>query len=90
MRSAGLVDETDVGRHDAGSSREVDARHDSVADAELGELSYRELKDRVMTLAGERARVEGEYLAALGEMTSRVGVQAAAHHLRELTRMNSS
>ncbi|WP_420443389.1 HNH endonuclease signature motif containing protein [Candidatus Poriferisodalis sp.] len=112
--TAGCVDETDVGRHDAGSSREVDARHDSTADAELGglsyqdpdvqpfqyqaaagdvelgELSYRDLKDLVMTLAGERARVEGEYLAALGEMTSRVGAQAAAHQLRELTRMNSS
>ncbi|WP_420626895.1 HNH endonuclease [Candidatus Poriferisodalis sp.] len=136
--TADSVDETDVGRHDAGSSREVDARHDSAADAELGglsyqdpdvqplqrqasavdaelgglgyqdpdvqpfqhqaaavdaelgELSYRDLKDRVMTLAGERARVEGEYLAALGEMTSRVGAQAAAHQLRELTRMNSA
>ena len=43
-----------------------------------------------MELAGERARVEGEYLAALGEMTSRVGAQAAAHQLRELTRMNSA
>ncbi|WP_419552828.1 HNH endonuclease signature motif containing protein [Candidatus Poriferisodalis sp.] len=109
----GFVDETGAGRHDPGSCREVDAWHDSAADAELGglsyqvpdvqpfqhqaaagdsdlgELSYRDLKDRVMALAGERARVEGEYLAALGEMTSRVGAQAAAHQLRELTRMNS-
>ena len=112
--TAGFVDETDVGRHDAGSSREVDAWHDSAADAELGglsyqepvvrpfqhqaaagdaglgELSYRELKDRVVDLAGERARIEGRYLAALGELTSRVGAQSAAHQLRELTRMNSS
>ena len=43
-----------------------------------------------MDLAGERARVEGKYLAALGELTSRVGAQASAHQLRELTRMNST
>ena len=57
---------------------------------DLGALSYRDLKDRVVDLTGERARVEGEYLAALGELASRVGAQAAAHRLRELTRMNSA
>ncbi|WP_420444318.1 HNH endonuclease signature motif containing protein [Candidatus Poriferisodalis sp.] len=61
-----------------------------VGDVDLCELSYRELKDRVVDLAGERARVEGKYLAALGELTSRVGAQGAAHQLRELTRMNSA
>ena len=60
------------------------------AEVDVCELSYRELMDRVMDLAGERARIEGEYLAALGELTSRVGAQAAAHQLRELTRMNSA
>ena len=43
-----------------------------------------------MGLAALRSRVEGEYLAALGELTSRYGAQAAAYQLRQLTRMNGS
>ena len=73
--------------HGAGGAR---AGVGDVGDVDLCGLSYRELKDRVVDLAGERARVEGEYLAALGELTSRVGAQAAAHQLRELTRMSSA
>ena len=68
----------------------AEAGLDGVGDVGVCELSYRELKDRVVDLAGERARLEGKYLAALDELTSRVGAQAAAHQLRELTRMNSA
>ena len=49
-----------------------------------------ELKDRVVDLAEARARLEGEYLAALGELASRSGVQGAAHRLREMNRMTSA
>ena len=48
-----------------------------------------ELADRVVDLAEARARLEGEYLAALGELASRSGVQGAAHRLREMNRMTS-
>ncbi len=43
-----------------------------------------------MRLVAERSRIEGEYLAAVGEMASRNGSQAVAHVLREEARMNSS
>ena len=46
------------------------------------ELSGGELRDRVVDLAEARARLEGEHLAALGELASRSGVQSAAHRLR--------
>ena len=62
---------------------------DGVADVDLAVLSNLDLKDRVVRLVAERAHVEAEYLAALGELTSRNGAQGAAHVLRELTRMNS-
>ena len=52
-------------------------------------MRYGELEELVAELAAERARVEGRYLAALGELTSRVGAQAAAYQLRQLTRMGS-
>ena len=52
-------------------------------------LSGGELKDRVVDLAEARARLDGEYLAALGELASRDGAQAAAHRLRDMTRMTS-
>jgi len=53
-------------------------------------LSNGELADRVVDLAEARARLEGEYLAALGELASRSGVQGAAHRLREMNRMTSA
>ena len=43
-----------------------------------------------MGLVALRTRVEGEYLAALGELTSRCGAQSAALQLREFTRMNAA
>ncbi len=61
-----------------------------IGDSELGSLSYSGLRDRMVELVAERNRIEGEYLAVLGELTSRHGTQAAAYELRDLTRMNSS
>ena len=61
-----------------------------VAGVDLAALSNSALEDRVVSLVALRARVEGEYLAALGEMTSRCGSQSAAWQLREFTRMNSA
>ena len=52
-------------------------------------LSGGELADRVVDLAEARARLDGEYLAALGELAARDGAQGAAHVLREMTRMTS-
>ena len=42
----------------------------------------------VVELTSERARVEGRYLAAVGELAARNGAQAAAYVLRDQTRMN--
>ena len=53
-------------------------------------LSDGELQDRVVDLADARARLEGEYLAALGELASRAGAQGAAHRLREMNRMTAA
>ena len=53
------------------------------------ELSGGELADRVVDLAEARARLDGEYLAALGELAARDGAQGAAHLLREMTRMSA-
>ena len=61
-----------------------------VEDSELGSLSYSVLRGRMVELVAERNRVESEYLAVLGELTSRYGTQAAAYELRDLTRMNSA
>lgn len=52
-------------------------------------LSGGELADRVVDLAEARARLDGEYLAALGELASRSGAQGAAHRLREMNRMTA-
>jgi len=52
-------------------------------------LSDGELKDRIVDLAEARARLDGEYLAALGELASRSGAQGAAHRLREMNRMTA-
>ena len=77
---AGVLSGTDV----------ADAATIGVRRADLGSLSSCELKDRVVRLVAERNRIEGEYFAALGELTSRNGAQGAAHELRGQTRMNSS
>ena len=53
-------------------------------------LSGGELQDRVVDLAEARARLDGEYLAALGELADRDGAQGAAHRLREINRMTSA
>ena len=53
-------------------------------------LSGGELADRVVDLAEARARLDGEYLAALGELAARDGAQGAAHLLREMTRMSAA
>ncbi|WP_428118793.1 HNH endonuclease [Candidatus Poriferisodalis sp.] len=76
-----------VAEHEAGAA--VTAL-DAVAGVDLGALSNSDLEDRVVGLVALRARVEGEYLAALGEMTSRCGAQSAAYQLREFTRMNAA
>lgn len=55
---------------------------------DLGALSGGELKKLVAELATERARIEGHYLAAVGELASRNGAQSAACILRDQTRMN--
>ena len=68
----------------------VDTGRDGVAGVDLAGLSNSALEDRVVGLVALRARVEGEHLAALGELTSRCGAQSAAWQLREFTRMNSS
>ena len=52
-------------------------------------LSGGELADRVVDLVEARARLDGEYLAALGELAARDGAQGAAHLLREMTRMTA-
>ena len=52
-------------------------------------LSGGELKDRVVDLAEARARLDGEYLAALGELAARDGAQGAAHVLRDMNRMTA-
>ena len=53
-------------------------------------LSGGELQDRVVDLAEARARLDGEYLAALGELAARDGAQGAAHVLRNMNRMTSA
>ncbi|WP_419915315.1 HNH endonuclease [Candidatus Poriferisodalis sp.] len=55
---------------------------------DLGALSGGELKALVVELAAERSRIEGRYLAAVGELASRNGAQSAAYILRDQTRMN--
>ena len=53
-------------------------------------LAIGELKDRVVDLAEARARLDGEYLATLGELAARDGAQGAAHRLRDMTRMTAA
>ncbi len=89
---AGRVAETGCTMRSEGGARPAPGPHGG-ADAEpcaLGALSYTELQDRVVELVAERNRIEGEYLAALGELTSRYGTQAAAYVLRDQTRMNGA
>ncbi len=59
-------------------------------DIELGALNGSDLKDLIVELAAERARAEGRYLAAVGELAARNGAQSAACVLRDQTRMNCS
>ena len=54
------------------------------------EMTRGELVDRVVDLAEARARLDGEYLAALGELTAHEGAQGAAARLRELSRTSSA
>lgn len=61
-----------------------------VAETGLESLAGGDLLDRVVELAAERSRAEARYLAAVGELVSRDGVQSAAWQLREYTRMNSA
>ncbi|WP_419853391.1 HNH endonuclease [Candidatus Poriferisodalis sp.] len=56
----------------------------------LESLTDSDLLDRVVKLTAERSRIEAEYLAAVGELVSRDGVQSAAWQLREYTRMNGA
>ncbi|WP_420443630.1 hypothetical protein [Candidatus Poriferisodalis sp.] len=56
----------------------------------LASLGYGDLKDLVVELAAERARVEGRYLTAVGELASRNGAQSAAYILCDQTRLNAS
>ena len=53
-------------------------------------LSDEDLTDRVVDLAEARARLDGEYLAALGEFAAREGAQGAAHRLREMNKLTSA
>ncbi len=75
---------------DARSAADAVGQGSPIEDPGLGSLSYNGLRDRMVELVAERNRVEGEYLAVVGELASRFGTQAAAHELRDLTRMNSS
>ena len=63
---------------------------DSVEREDLGSLGYGDLKDLVVELVSERARIEGRYLAAVGELASRNGAQSAAYVLRDQTRLSAS
>ena len=69
---------------DSGAARGVAGGAPSV----LGALSACDLKELVVELAKERARVEGRYLAAVGELAARNGAQSAAYVLRDQTRIN--
>ena len=60
-----------------------------VSRGDPAKLSGGELADRVVDLAEARARLDGEYLAALGELAARDGAQGAAHVLREMNRMTA-
>ena len=57
-------------------------------DADLDALNVDELTALLVELTAERARIEGRYLAVVGEMASRYGAQATAYLLRDQTRMN--
>ena len=72
-----------VGCGDCGALVRVDRK-------DPAKLSGGELADRVVDLAEARARLDGEYLAALGELAARDGAQGAAHRLREISRMTSA
>ncbi len=72
-----------VGCGDCGALVRVDRK-------DPAKLSGGELQDRVVDLAAARARLDGEYLAALGELAARDGAQGAAHVLRDMNRTTSA
>ena len=80
--------ESDADGAACGAAGPADAGRDDCAG--LSASSYNELRDRMVALVAERNRIEGEYLAVVGEMTTRYGTQSVAYELRDLTRMNSS
>ena len=89
----GLMPRTaDAASMAAGTAGLAVDRGDEVPSGEvdLAALSHGELVDEVVSLVEERARLEGRYLAVLGELVSRDGAQSAAWQLREHTRMNSA
>ena len=87
------ADDSDGPQYQAGGAadghEDADGCETADSDGGLGSLRYGELESLVVELAQERSRIEGRYMAALAEMTSRVGSQAAAYQLRELTRMSA-
>ncbi len=63
---------------DASSAADAVGKGSPIEDPGLGSLSYSGLRDRMVELVAERNRIEGEYLAVLGELTSRYGTQAGS------------
>lgn len=82
----------DAERRDAVAGRATDGAMVGGGEASCGvdleALNSQELTDLVVELTAERARIEGRYLTAVGEMASRYGAQATAYVLRDQTRMN--
>ena len=88
-RSLGAVSAPAVGeQRDGAADGAIVGGNAASCDAALDTLNVDELTDLLVELTAERARVEGRYLAAVGEMASRYGAQAAAYVLRDQTRMN--
>ncbi|WP_420439629.1 HNH endonuclease [Candidatus Poriferisodalis sp.] len=88
-RSLGAVSAPAVGeQRDGAADGAIVGGNAASCDAALDTLNVDKLTDLLVELTAERARVEGRYLAAVGEMTSRYGAQAAAYVLRDQTRMN--
>ncbi len=88
-RSLGAVSAPAVGeQRDGAADGAIVGGNAASYDAALDTLNVDELTDLLVELTAERARVEGRYLAAVGEMASRYGAQAAAYVLRDQTRMN--
>ncbi|WP_419841036.1 HNH endonuclease [Candidatus Poriferisodalis sp.] len=80
----------DVGRGVSLESGDRTSSGDAFDAAGLGSLRDGELRELMVELAAERARVEGRYMAVVGEFASRKGAQCAAYVLRDRTRANCS